>query len=101
MAEISERQLKVLEKLITDQEFRASFLEDPDAAVGKLGIELTEEELAELRGFDTQTLRTTLTDLDTRLSKSVGGADVTRGFFSVVGEFFGTRRTRTTRRTRR
>ena len=95
MAEISERQLKVLEKLITDQEFRASFLEDPDAAVGKLGIELTEEELAELRGFDTQTLRTTLTDLDTRLSKSVGGTDVARDFFRVFGQFT---RTRTSRR---
>jgi len=32
MAEISENQLKMLEKLIGDEEFRTSFFENPEAA---------------------------------------------------------------------
>jgi hypothetical protein len=76
MAEISERQLKVLEKLISDEEFRAGFLEDPDTAISRMGIELAEEELAGLRGLDLQLLQSTLTDLDTRLSKSASPSDV-------------------------
>ena|GEM_PF-1199850 len=70
MAEISEKQLKVLEKLIGDEEFRASFFEDADAAIAKAGIELNEEELAGLKGFDFGFLKSTLTDLDARLSKT-------------------------------
>jgi len=84
MAEISEKQLKVLEKLIGDEEFRTGFFEDPDAAVAKAGIELNEEELAGLKGLDLVTLGTTLTDLDARLSKSVGVMDVASGVLGVV-----------------
>jgi hypothetical protein len=76
MAEISERQLKVLEKLIADEEFRAGFLEDPDTAISRTGIELAEEELAGLRGLDFGLLQSTLTDLDTRLSKSASPSDM-------------------------
>jgi hypothetical protein len=80
MAEISERQLKVLEKLIGDEEFRTGFFEDADAAIAKAGIELNEEELAGLKGLDLGVLKSTLTDLDLRLSKTgvttgAGGLD--------------------------
>ena len=74
MAEISERQLEVLEKLIGDEEFRAGFFEDPDAAIAKAGIELNEEELAGLKGVDLGLLSSTLTDLDARLSKTAAAA---------------------------
>jgi len=84
MAEISEKQLKVLEKLIGDEEFRTGFFEDPDAAVAKAGIELNEEELAGLKGLDFGMLGTTLTDLDARLSKSAGVMDVASSVFGVV-----------------
>jgi hypothetical protein len=77
MAEISEKQLKVLEKLIGDEEFRTSFFEDPGAAVAKAGIEINEEELAGLKGLDVGLLQSTLTDLDSRLSKT--GATTTTG----------------------
>ena len=70
MAEISDKQLKVLEKLIGDEEFRASFFEDPDAAMAKTGIELNEEELAGLRGVDANALSSVLVDLDLRLSRT-------------------------------
>ena len=88
MAEISEKQLKVLEKLIGDQEFRASFFEDPDAAIAKAGIDLTEEELAGLRGLDLVRLNIALSDLDSRLSKTTatGIGDVS----SFFGQFFQT-----------
>jgi hypothetical protein len=87
MAEISEKQLKVLEKLIGDEEFRAGFFEDPDATVAKAGIELNEEELAGLKGLDFGILGATLTDLDARLSKSAGITDVTSSIFGVVQSF--------------
>jgi hypothetical protein len=70
MAEISEKQLKVLEKLIDDEEFRTGFFEDPDAAIAKAGIELNEEELAGLKAIEAGFLRSTFTDLDARLSKT-------------------------------
>jgi hypothetical protein len=73
MAEISEKQLKVLEKLIGDTEFRTSFFEDPDAAVAKAGIDLNEAELAGLKGIDLARLSGALADLDTRLSKTAAG----------------------------
>ncbi len=76
MAEISAGQLKVLEKLIGDEEFRTSFFEDPGAAVAKAGIEINEEELAGLKGLDIGLLRSTLIDLDARLSKTSAGSGV-------------------------
>ena len=84
MAEISEKQLKVLEKLIGDEEFRTGFFEDPDAAVAKSGIELNEEELAGLKGLDLGLLSSTLTDLDTRLSKSASPSDLASSVLGVV-----------------
>ena len=84
MAEISEKQLKVLEKLIGDEEFRTGFFEDPDAAVAKAGIELNEEELAGLKGLDLGLLSSTLTDLDTRLSKSASPSDLASSVLGVV-----------------
>ena len=70
MTEISEKQLKVLERLIGDEEFRTSFFEDPDAAVARAGLDLNEEDLAGLKGLDFGLLSSTLTGLDTRLSKT-------------------------------
>ena len=84
MAEISEKQLKVLEKLIGDEEFRTGFFEDPNAAVAKSGIELTEEDLAGLKGLDLGVLQSTLTDLDQRLSKT--GATTATGAASDVAQ---------------
>jgi len=85
MAEISEKQLKVLEKLIGDREFRAGFLEDPEAAVAKSGIDLNEEELAGLKVVDLLSLNSTLTDLDQRLSKSAAtGVGEVSNLFSQV-----------------
>ncbi len=82
MAELSEKQLKVLEKLIGDAEFRTSFFEDPDAAVAKAGIELNEAELAGLKGLDLARLNYALADLDARLSKTA--ATVVTGATSGV-----------------
>lgn len=95
MAKISEGQLKVVEKLIGDQEFRTGFFEDPESAVAKVGIELTEEELAGLKGLDYDILSSTLTDLDARLSKAtatvaVGATqDMASAITNVVAQFFG------------
>ena len=92
MAKISENQLKVLEKLIGDEEFRTSFFEDPEAAVAKAGIELTEEELAGIKEIDSDVIDSAIADIETRISKtgiSATGAasDVAQ---SVVGQFFTT-----------
>jgi hypothetical protein len=87
MAEISMGQLKVLEKLIGDEEFRASFLEDAEAAIAKEGIELTEAEMAGIKGFDLNLLNSAIADLDARLSKSTATA-VGNLFGTVVGQFF-------------
>jgi hypothetical protein len=84
MAEISEKQLKVLEKLIGDEEFRAGFLEDPDTAIAKAGIDLNEEELAGLKGIDFNLLSSTLTDLDSRLSKTDALGALTGGLTGTV-----------------
>jgi hypothetical protein len=88
MAEISEKQLKVLEKLLGDEEFRAGFFEDPDAAIAKAGIDLNEEELAGLRGVDATALTTVLLDLDTRLSKTGVGTGTGVGG-DIVGNIVG------------
>ena len=87
MAEISEKQLKVLEKLIGDEEFRKGFFEDPDSAIAKAGLDLNEEELAGLKVLDVGLLSSTLTDLDLRLSKSTAGGvgDVASLVQSLLG----------------
>jgi hypothetical protein len=84
MAEISEKQTKVLEKLIGDEEFRAGFLDDPEAAIANAGIELSEEELAGLKRLDVGFLKSTFSDLDVRLSKSASLSDVTGGFLDTL-----------------
>ncbi|MBM3134235.1 MAG: hypothetical protein FJZ89_02900 [Chloroflexi bacterium] len=70
MAEFSEGQLKVLEKLISDTDFRTSFFTDPDAALARVGFDLNTEELAGLKGLDFNLLGSALTELDARLSKT-------------------------------
>ena len=87
MADISAGQLKVLEKLIGDEEFRTSFFEDPDAAVAKAGIDLTEEELAKIKAIDINIIDSAIADIGARISKSTVG-DVTQGVFEAFGQFF-------------
>jgi len=70
MGKISEKQLQVLEKLIGDEEFRAGFFEDPEAAVAKAGIELNEEELVALQKIDQTLIDSFLSDVEERLSKT-------------------------------
>ncbi|GAI67139.1 unnamed protein product [marine sediment metagenome] len=89
MAEISGKQLTVLEKLISDEEFRTSFFEDPDAAIAKAGIELADEELAGLQGLDMARMSAVLADLDSRLSKTASPLDVVSGVCAVFGQFCG------------
>jgi len=101
MAEISGKQLQVLERLIGDAEFRKGFFEDPDAAVAKAGIELTEEEMAGLKGLDFGLLSSALYDLDMRLSKTAATAattaasqaasDMASAVANVVAAMFGTK----------
>jgi hypothetical protein len=81
MADLSEGQLKLLEKLLSDTDFRTSFFADPDAALAGAGFELNREELAGLKGLvDLNLLGSSLTDLDARLSKtSVGGLGLAGG----------------------
>jgi hypothetical protein len=80
MADLSEGQLKLLEKLLSDTDFRTSFFADPDAALAGAGFELNREELAGLKGLDLNLLGSALTDLDARLSKtSVGGLGLAGG----------------------
>jgi len=72
--------LKVLEKLLSDTDFRSSFFTDPDAALAKAGFELNNEERAGLKGLDFNLLGSALTELDARLSKtSMGGLGLAGG----------------------
>lgn len=73
MAKISEEQLKVLEKLISDEGFRKGFFEDPEAALAGAGLEVSEEELAGLKKIDRAAIDGFLSDVDERLSKSQAG----------------------------
>ena len=70
MAEITTGQLKVLEKLISDEEFRTGFFEDPEATLAKAGFELNEEELAALKKIDQTLIDSFLSDVEERLSKA-------------------------------
>ena len=70
MAEISEKQLQVLEKLIGDEGFRKGFFKDPETALAQAGLELSEEELAALQKIDQTLIDSFLSDVEERLSKS-------------------------------
>ncbi len=59
----------MLEKLIGDEEFRTSFFEDPEAALAKAGLELSEEELAALKKIDQTLIDSFLSAVEERLSK--------------------------------
>jgi hypothetical protein len=74
MAEISEKQLQVLEKLIGDESFRQGFFEDSEAALTKAGLEVSAEELAGLKKIDRTAIDGFLSDVDERLSKSQAGS---------------------------
>jgi hypothetical protein len=89
MADMTEAQVKVLEKVIGDEEFRKSFFKDADAAVAQAGIEISGEEMAELKALDAAQLSGALADFDARLSKSGTGLfDVEAGIKEVFGALF-------------
>ena len=69
MAEITTGQLKVLGKLIGDEEFRTSFFADAGAALTRAGLELSEGELAALKKIDQAAIEGFLSDVEERLSK--------------------------------
>jgi hypothetical protein len=70
MADMTEAQVKILEKVIGDEEFRASFFDDPDGAVAKAGIEISEEEMAGIKAIDIARMKAAIADIDARISKS-------------------------------
>ena len=78
--------VKVIEKWISDEEFRTSFFEDPDAAIAKAGIEISEEEMAGFRAMDPAAFNAAMADFDARLSKSgiSGAADLEAGLKEAI-----------------
>jgi hypothetical protein len=63
----SEKELgEMVGRALADAEFRASLIEDPEKAVKEAGYELTEEQLAQLKSRDLESLSTLV---DERLSK--------------------------------
>jgi restriction endonuclease Mrr len=89
MAEITTGQLKVLEKLIGDGEFRKSFFEDQDAALAKAGVKLSAEELAALKKIDQAAIEGFLSDVEERLSKGyiISPTQVASAVVSALSEF--------------
>jgi len=57
---------ELIGRTITEPEFRAKVLEDPEKAVQEAGYELTEEQLAFLKAIDVESVSG---DLDKRFSK--------------------------------
>ena len=68
----------VIGKLVTDEEFRATFLRDPHRALAELlerGTHLSHAEIAALIGIDSTLWDRVAADIDPRLQKvSLGGA---------------------------
>ena len=67
--ELSAGQLKVLENLIGDDDFRKSFFEDREATLAKAGLELSERELAWLKNIDQAAIDNFLSEVEERVSK--------------------------------
>jgi hypothetical protein len=86
MADITQAQMDILEKLISDEEFRASFFDDPDATIAKAGIEISEEEMARVKAVDFASMQSAFADLELRLSKSSASAAFDAG--SAVEDLF-------------
>jgi len=68
--ELSAGQLKVLENLIGDDDFRKSFFEDREAALAKAGLEVSERELAWLKNIDQAAIDNFLSEVEERFSKT-------------------------------
>lgn len=73
----SPNKMEVYRQLIVDQEFRADFFEDPEAALASTGLPLSEVERASFREIDQQALGELLTDVDERISKSGASIETT------------------------
>ena len=59
---------ELIGKMVSDPDFRAALMEDPEKAVKASGYDLTEEQIAQLKQTDMKALTH---GLDERLSKSV------------------------------
>jgi len=59
----------LIEKAISDPEFRTQLFDDPIKAVTEYGFQLTNDQLAALSSMDREELRSLAEDLDERLSK--------------------------------
>ncbi|MBC8492852.1 MAG: hypothetical protein H8D43_03625 [Chloroflexi bacterium] len=68
--ELSAGQLKVLQNLIADDDFRKSFFEDPEAALAGAGLEVSEEDLAALKKIDQAAIDNFLSEVEERLSRT-------------------------------
>jgi hypothetical protein len=79
MADMTEAQVKVLEKVISDEEFRASFLKNPDLAVARSGIEISDEEMARIKAIDTARIKGAIAEIDERISKTSVGNPIDVG----------------------
>ena len=75
--ELSAGQLKVLENLIGDDDFRKSFFEDREATLAKAGLELSERELAWLKNIDQAAIDNFLSEVEERVSKGFIGLPLT------------------------
>ena len=59
----------IIGKAVLDNDFRETLFADPDKALA--GYELTEEEVATLKGIDAETMESLAGTLDERISKAV------------------------------
>lgn len=59
----------LIDKAISDPEFRTQLFDDPVKAVSEYGFNLTDEQLTALSSMNKEELRSLAEDLDERLSK--------------------------------
>jgi hypothetical protein len=66
--------VKVVEKWISDEEFRKSFFSNPNAAIARTGIAISEEEMAGLGAMDAARFSAAMAELNERFSETSVGA---------------------------
>ncbi len=65
---------EIISKVVTDEEFRSEFLADPVKATESMN--LTKEEIAELKSIDLSEITAINQELEDRISKSFVGAPI-------------------------
>lgn len=60
-------------KALADPEFRQKLIDDPQAAVEEVGLELSDEQIKALKEMDKEQLEQGLTDFDERLTMACWG----------------------------